>query len=157
MTEARVEKTNFDGCWEDICPHCGKEQIEHRSIIGELDGVKYEHRSPSEAEKEKILREHRRVVQTGKIIVFIGWILVPFVIMLLQQFILIFGWLAFTLGLLKLGLETIKYFDDPDKWIPGYKEKMEKERREKHYIYHCERNQTGFERLKLENLKNEES
>jgi len=156
MTEIRIERTNFDGSWDEVCPHCGKEQVEHRSIVGELDGVRYEHRLPCAPEKEKIQREHRRVVQTGKIIVFVGWILVPFVVMLLQQFISIFGWLAFALGIFKLGIETIKHFGNPDKWIPGHKAKMEKERKEKHWIYHCEQNPDGFERLKLENLKNEE-
>lgn len=102
-------------------------------------------------------REQRRVVRAGKIIVLIGWVLVPLAILVLQQFVSVIGWMGFTYGLFRLGIETIKYFGDPDKWIPGHKEKREKELKERHYIYHCERNPEGFERLKLENFQNEEA
>ena len=44
----------------------------------------------------------------------------------------IVGALAFGLSLVKLGFEFVKFFGNPDKWIPGHKERAEKQRRNDH-------------------------
>jgi hypothetical protein len=120
---------------------------------GPYDGVLYEHRMPCEPEKEKMRRERRRMVLTSKIIILIGWILVPLVYLLLQQFVAIVGWVAFGIGVLQLLIVTIKHFGNADKWIPGHKKRQEQKLKEAHYIYHCERNPEGFARLRAENFE----
>ena len=108
---------------------------------------------PCEPEKKKMQAEQRRVVLTGKFMILVGWILVPLVYLLLQQFVALVGWVAFGIGVLQLLVVTIKHFGNPYKWIPGYKKKKEKERKEAHFIYHCERNPEGFARLRAENFE----
>lgn len=151
-----MERTNFQGNWSDVCSYCGKQQEEHRTTYGPFNGVVYEHRMPCEPEREKMRREQRKMVFTTKIIILIGWILVPFVYLLLQQFVDLVGWLAFGIGVLQLCVVTIKYFGNPDWWIPGYKKKKARESEEAHWIYHCERNPAGFARLRAENFEREE-
>ena len=148
----RTERTNFEGSWSDVCPHCGKLQESHRVINGPFNGVTYEHRMPCESEKEKMRRHGRNVVLTGKLFVLIGWILIPLAYLLLQQFVTEVGWIAFGIGILQLGVVTIKYFGNPDRWIPGHKRKKEEEAKKAHFIYHCERNPEGFARLRHENF-----
>src|SRR5688500_9606477 len=97
-TIARTERTNFDGRWTDICPDCGNPQESHRTISGPYDGVVYEHRMPCESEKEKMRRKTRRAVRASKIIILIGWILVPLAYLMLQQFVAVVGWIAFGIG-----------------------------------------------------------
>ena len=111
---------------------------------------------PCEPEKEKMVIERRRMVLTGKIIILFLWILLPFAYLLLQQFVATVGWIAFAIGILQLCIVTIKFFGKPDRWIPGYKRKKEKELKEAHYVYHCERNPDGFARLRAENFEREE-
>jgi len=154
--QGKVERTNFEGSWNDVCQHCGKIQQEHRVTNGPYDSMLYEHRMPCEQEKEKIRREHSRMVLTAKTVILIGWVLVPFAYLLLQQFVTVVGWIAFSLGVLQLCVVTIKHFGNPDKWIPGHKAKMEKQRKAAHYIYHCERNPEGFARLRAENFERAE-
>jgi sarcosine oxidase delta subunit len=48
----RVERTNFEGDWSDICPYCGHKQEVHKEIAGEYKGVRYEHRMPCDAENQ---------------------------------------------------------------------------------------------------------
>ena len=151
-----MERTNFQGNWSEACPHCGKPQEEHRTTYGPLDGVMYEHRMPCEPEREKMRREQRKMVLTAKIIILIGWILVPLVYLLLQQFVAVVGWVAFGIGVLQLCVVTIKHFGNPERWIPGYKKKKERELEEAHWIYHCARNPAGFARLRAENFEREE-
>lgn len=152
----RTERTNFQGDWSDICPHCGKAHGDHRITHGPFDGVVYEHRMPCEPERQKMIRERRQMVTTAKIVILTGWILVPFVYLLLQQFVAMVGWIAFGIGVLQLCVVTIKHFGNPDRWIPGYKRKKERELQEAHWIYHCERNPHGFARLRAENFEREE-
>ena len=76
------------------------------------------------------------MVVAAKVIILIVWILVPFVYLLLQQFVAVVGWIAFGIGIFQLCLMTIKYFGNPDRWIPGYKNKRKKELQEAHWIYH---------------------
>jgi hypothetical protein len=149
----KTERTNFQGEWGSICPHCGGKEIEHRTTYGPIDDVLYEHRLPCEPEKDKMLREIRRKVRTTQAIVFIGWIFVPLVILVLGVTSPLIGWIAFTFAIWRIVVEAIKLFGNPDKWIPGHKEKMERERKMKHYFYHCEQNPEGFARLRAENFE----
>ena len=135
-----------------MCPHCGFKQETHRHIIGEVDGEILEHRMPCEPEKETLRRSWAARVRATKAIVLLFWILVPLAILVLEFTNPIVGVAAFVLSLLKLGVEFIKFFGNPDKWIPGHKAKAEKERRMAHYFYHCERNPEGFARLRAENF-----
>jgi hypothetical protein len=145
--ELRVERTNFeDGSWDDICSHCGQKQEVHRQIWGPDDGVLYEHRMPCEQEKATMQAERRKIV-------LVGWILLPLVWLLLQQFVAVVGWIAFGSGIIMLAITTVKHFGNPDKWIPGHKRKMDEEREHSHFIWHCKRNPEGFERLRTENFK----
>lgn len=64
-----IHRTNFDGDWNDECPHCGRKQKEHRKTYGPLDGVIHEHRLPCEPEKNKIQEKHRNIVRMGNWIV----------------------------------------------------------------------------------------
>ncbi len=153
----RIERSNFEGSWSDVCPHCGKVQIEHRVTHGPYDGVLYEHRMPCRPEQEKIRGAQRRTVVTIRVIILIGWMLVPFLYLLLQQFVAIVGWIAFGIGILQLCVVTIKLFGDPDRWIPGHKKKKTEELRNAHYIYHCEQNPDAFARLRAENFEREEN
>ena len=111
---------------------------------------------PCEAEQLKMHRHTRRLVSIGKLIVLVGWVLVPFVYLLLQQFVSVVGWIAFGIGLVQPSIETIKYFGNPDRWIPGHKKKKEEEARHAHFIYHCERIPEGFARLRQENFERTE-
>lgn len=149
----KTERTNFRGDWGSTCPHCGKKQIEHRTEYGPVNDILYEHRMPCGPEKDKLLRETRRKVQTIRVFVFIGWILVPLVILILGVTSALVGWIAFALGLCKVAVEGVKLFGNPDKWIPGHKEKAEREAKVKHYAYHCDRNPEGFARLRAENFR----
>ncbi len=151
----KTERTNFSGSWESICPHCGKKQVEHRTTNGPLTGVLYEHRLPCQPEIEKMMRERRRQVRGVKIIIFVGWILVPLMIAVLGLTSAVVGFIAFLAALAKVGIEGIKLFGNPDKLIPGYKKKKERELLERHYIYHCDRNPEGFARLRSENFGKE--
>jgi hypothetical protein len=151
-TQQRVERTNFDGEWSDKCPYCEQDQLSHRTTTGPVDGVIYEHRMPCEPERALITRQYRQRVIATKSFIFLGWILTPFALLLLQQFVSVVGWIAFGIGIFKLTITTIKHFGNPDKWIPGYTAKQERELRDRHYIYHCERNPEGFARLRSENF-----
>jgi len=151
-----TERTNFDGDWSEVCLHCAQPQAVHRIIHGPFDGVLYEHRMPCEAEKKKMHHQTRRVVQTGKLIVLVGWILVPLLYLLLQQFVAVIGWIAFGIGIVQLLIFTFKCFGNPDRWIPGHAKKKEEEARHAHFIYHCERNPEGFARLRHENFERTE-
>ena len=149
----KTERTNFQGDWGSTCQHCGKTQIEHRTEYGPVDGILYEHRMPCEPEKDKMHRETRRKVKTIRIIVFIGWIFVPLLILILGVTSAFVGWIAFGFGLCKVAIEGVKLFGNPDKWIPGHKEKREREAKIRHYTYHCDRNPEGFIRLRAENFR----
>jgi len=149
----KTERTNFQGDWDSICPYCGAKQSEHRTEYGPVNDVLYEHRMPCECEKQKMRRETRRKVQTVRAIIFLGWILIPLAILILGVTSPLVGWLAFAFGLCKVAIEGVKLFGNPDKWIPGHKEKKEREAKIKHYAYHCDRNPEGFIRLRAENFK----
>jgi hypothetical protein len=149
----KSERTNFEGDWNDICPHCGKKQLEHRTEFGPHNDVLYEHRMPCEPEKHMMRRATRQKVQTIRVLVFVGWILVPLVILVLGVTNALVGWIAFAFGLYKVAVESVKLFGNPDQWLPGHKAKREREARIRHYTYHCERNPEGFARLRAENFQ----
>jgi len=66
------------------------------------------------------------------------------------------GLLLFISSLIKITIEGIKFFGNPEKWIPGYKEAQEKERKKELYFYHCEKNPNGFRNIFIENLSDDD-
>jgi hypothetical protein len=151
MDALKTRSTNFSGSWDEVCPHCGQKQETHRQIIGEVDGEVLERRKPCAPERERIRQHWSARVRATKIAVLIFWVLVPLAILILEFTNPLVGAVAFGLSLLKLGVEAIKFFGNPDKWIPGHRQKAERQRRMEHYVYHCERNPEGFARLRAEN------
>lgn len=152
----KVERTNFNGDWDDLCPYCGETQGKHKEIIGEYKDVRYEHRLPCEAEKLRIRKETRAQARTLKTFIFLGWILVPLLIALFGFASVLIGTILFVISLFKIAWTGLELYGKPEKWLRGYKSKIEKERKMKHYYYHCERNPNGFRSLFLENLEDEE-
>jgi hypothetical protein len=124
--------------------------------LGEFEGEILEHRMPCESERDKLRRAAVARVRAGNLIVLVFWILVPLVILVLEFTSPIVGAFAFGLSLVKLGIEFVKFFGNPDEWIPGHKAKAEKQRRIDHFVYHCERNPKGFARLVAENFERDE-
>lgn len=59
----KIERTNFEGDWNEMCPHCGEIQGSHRSIVGEYKGVRYEHRLPCEEERKKMTEDRAKLVK----------------------------------------------------------------------------------------------
>ncbi len=88
-----IKYTNYDGDWEESCPHCGKPQKEHQVNIGEHEGVRYIHRQPCEEEQHHIRKEAvKRGIVTRIIIQVYGicsylWGKIPFK----EEIKLIFG------------------------------------------------------------------
>jgi hypothetical protein len=151
----RRRATNFSGRWDDVCPHCGLQQETHRTLLGEVEGELLEHRRPCEPEKAILRRESVRLVRTANLLAFLFWVVVPFVIIVLEETNPLVARFALVYALFKLGVEGLKLFGTP-KWIPGHKARTERERRMEHYFYHCERNPEGFARLRAENFAREE-
>ena len=151
MDSLPTHATNFSGSWDENCPYCGQKQETHRQVVGEFDGEMVVRRRPCEPEREEVRRRWRSRVRATNVAVLIFWVLVPLAILILEFTNPIVGAVAFGVALLKLGVECIKFFGDPDKWIPGHKQKVETQRRMEHYFYHCERNPEGFARLRAEN------
>lgn len=150
-------ESNFDGDWKEICKYCGKPHEEHKSDLGVYEGVHYLHRTPCKQEQDAIIRKRQKEVLTLKGIMLFGWVLVPLFITIVGFANFWVGLLLFIISIGKIGIEYVKLFGNADKWVPGRKEKMEKERKMKHYYYHCERNPEGFQKLFIENLADEES
>lgn len=135
MNSSNSRATNFTGSWDEVCPHCGSKQETHRQILGDFDGEILEHRMPCEPEKETLRRKAVARVRTAKVIILIFWILLPLSILILEFMSPIVGAVAFGLSLIKLGIEVVKFFGNPDKWIPGHKANAEKQRRMDHYFF----------------------
>lgn len=144
----------FLGKWHEVCAHCGKSQQEHREQV-ETSSQTIEWRKPCEAEKALMQRSGQRRVKMGKAIVFVGWILIPLAIAVLGFTSAIVGACGFAISLIKVFVEGVKLYGNPDKWLPGHKAKMEKQRKMAHYYWHCERNPVGFAKIKNENLERE--
>lgn len=152
-----TERTNFTGSWDDVCLHCGKSQRDHRVIVGEHDGIQYEHRMPCQQQKDIMARKtifSLRVLQAISLVV---WVVVPLAIAVLGFTSYIIGVVLFLYSLFKIAVQAIKLFGNPDKWIPGHKEKKERDLKMANYFYHCEKNPEGFLRLKVENFDKEET
>ena len=49
--------TNFDGDWDQPCPHCGEPHRVHQVNMGEHEGVTYIHRQPCEKQKHQISKD----------------------------------------------------------------------------------------------------
>jgi hypothetical protein len=148
--------SNFEGDWNDICEFCGKPQEEHKIDLGVYEGTHYVHRKPCAPEQEQIKRKWRNRALTIKGFVLFGWVLIPLFIAIVGFANFWVGLLLFIISLAKIAVEYVKLFGNADKWIPGHKERMEKERKMKHYYYHCEKNPDGFRKIFIENLADEE-
>ena len=144
-------ETDFEGNWDDTCHFCGKPQREHRQTEGPINDTIYEYRMPCQPEKDAMRRNTRKIVKTTKAFVLVIWVLIPLALLLITL-IPLFGWIAFAISLGTLAFEVFKIYSDADKWIPGHKQK-EEELKQRHYIYHCERNPEGFARLRAENFR----
>ena len=103
-----------------------------------------------------MLRESKGRVYSIKAFIFAGWVLIPLIITVLGFADPIVGAILFAISIFKIAMTFIKHFGNPNKWIPGHKEKAEKERKMRHYYHHCELNPEAFTRLKLANFANEE-
>lgn len=78
----------------------------------------------------------------------------------LSIIIAFFGWQSYWVGALAFGYSVYKTLDRALKKL-GVKtkkqiEKDEKERKMRHYYYHCERNPVGFAKLRAENIEKDE-
>jgi hypothetical protein len=154
---AEIIRLNFeDGNWDDSCSFCGNKQLDHRVLQGPSGGVQFEYREPCKPEKNKMRREQVQRVRMINAIVFLCYVAVPLLIILLQQFWAVLGWVAFAYSIFRLGIKCVELFGNADKWIPGHKEKNKKESDERHWIHHCRKNPDGFLRLKLENFEREQ-
>jgi hypothetical protein len=102
------------------------------------------------------LKTWNRGIRLIKFILFVLYILVPTAIILSGIIFPGFGILLAIYALFQVGITSIILFGDPEKWIPGHANKAEKKRKMEHYYYHCERNPEGFNRIFIENLKNDE-
>ena len=152
----KIKRINYTGSWDDICPYCKQKQENHKICYPESEDVIIEHRMPCKEEQEKITREYKTRANTARIFSLILWIIIPLAIIILGFTSFYIGLSLFIISLLKLFVTYIKLFGNPERWIPGYKEKTEKRRKMEHYYYHCELNPDGFTKLKLENFEKEE-
>lgn len=82
------------------------------------------------------------------------WILVPLAIELLGATSKIVGLLILAYSIFKAGQALLRLFGfiKPSK---SHADKQEKERKMRHYYYHCEKNPDGFRRLMMENFEKE--
>src|ERR1051325_7675789 len=142
--------SNFAGNWDDICLYCGRPHREH--ILKDHPDPNWKHRMPCEEQKEAMRREWKRNVTTANILVLVGWVIVPLIIGILGFASVWIGVFLFVLSLGKIGWRLVEFYGTPEKWVPGYKEKQERDLKMRHYFYHCERNPEGFVRLKMENF-----
>jgi hypothetical protein len=144
--------------WSGICSFCGEDQSSHRTLDGPYEGELLESRKPCEPEVAAITRHHRNIVSAQKWTYFSGWVLFPFLILFIHE-IEIIALIALVFACLKFIWETVKVFGRPRKWFPAYGRWIEAKEaeslRKRHFIYHCERNPEGFERLRAENFAKE--
>jgi len=147
--------SNFDGDWNSICKYCNSPHEEH--IWREHPDPNYLYRMPCEKQKEVMIKSNNRINRFITSFIFIGWILIPLIIAILGFAAPIIGAILLVISIFKICFTAIKFYGKPETWIPGYKEKVEKESKMEHYFHHCEENPEAFERLKLENLKRDGS
>ena len=146
--------SNFEGDWDDTCQYCKRSHREH--INPNLPIPNYKHRMPCEEQKAAIRANHNRQVCTVKGIIFVGWVLIPLIIAILGFTSPVVGGILLAISVFKIGVAAIKHIGNPDKWIPGYTEKVKKERDMEHYYYHCEKQPEAFKRLKHGNFRIED-
>jgi len=149
-------QSNYEGCWNDICAFCGEPQENHKVDNGVYNGTHYIHRMTCKPERSVIIKNKQREVRLIKGLILFGWILVPLFIATVGFANFSVGLLLFIISLIKIAIEYVKFFGNPEKWIPGFKEKEDKERKMKHYFYHCEKNPDGFRKLFIDNLSDED-
>jgi hypothetical protein len=146
--------SNFAGDWDALCQYCGRPHREH--IWKDHPDPAYKQRIPCAEQKRAIAAEQRSIVRTGKAVVVFGWVVVPLAILIAGFANWWVGLVFFLFSLGKLGWRLVETFGSPEKWVPGYKARQEKELKHRHFIYHCERNPEGFARLKSENLERQD-
>lgn len=80
----KIKFTNYDGDWDQNCPHCGKPQLDHQVNLGELEGVRYIHKHPCSEEQHNIRKKWvKRSIATRTIFLIYDiykyiWDLIPF-------------------------------------------------------------------------------
>jgi hypothetical protein len=80
----KIQNTNFDGEWSELCPFCKKPQHEHRVDSGRIGQIRYFHRMPCEPEQYEIRKKVLNKANTLRIIIVVYdilkylWGLIPF-------------------------------------------------------------------------------
>jgi hypothetical protein len=110
---------------------------------------------PCDAQKQAIDAEQKSIIRSGKAIYLVGWVAIPLAILVAGFANWWVGFAFFLITLGKIGWRLVESFGSPEKWVPGYRERQEKELRNRHFIYHCERNPESFARLRAENFEME--
>lgn len=102
------------------------------------------------------IAEHRKIVRTGWIIVFVWAVIVPALIAVLGFFNLFWvGILGFLYSLYKAMRKALEMFGVVEK-SRATKEKEAENLQMRHHHYHCTRNPKGFIRLRNENFQEDE-
>ena len=80
----KIENTNYEGDWNDVCEFCGKKQNEHKIELGKNEDTLYYHRQPCEEEQYQIIKKYvyRGIITKSIILIYdIGiyvWNRIPF-------------------------------------------------------------------------------
>jgi hypothetical protein len=142
--------SNFSGDWDELCQYCGRPHREH--IWKENPDPAYKQRIPCAQQKRAIRAEQKSTVRWGNAIYLAGWVLVPLGIAIAGFANWWVGFAFFLISLCQIGWRLVQAYGSPERWVPGYKDRQEKELKMRHYYYHCDRNPDGFARLKTENF-----
>jgi len=109
--------------------------------------------------KDKVdanIAEHRRIVRTGWIIVFVWAVIVPALIAVLGFFnLFLVGVLGFLYSLYKALRKALEMFGVVEK-SSATREKEAENLQVRHHHYHCNRNPEGFIRLRNQNFQKDE-
>jgi hypothetical protein len=134
-----------------LCQYCGRPHREH--IWTEHPDPTFKHRMPCAPQKQAMAAEQRSTIRWATAIYLAGWVAVPLAIAVAGFANWWVGFAFFLIALCKIGWRLVERFGSPEKWVPGYKERQEKELKTRHYFYDCERNPDGFARLRTENFE----
>ncbi len=104
---------------------------------------------------EKELRRTKSAMRLSIWLLILWLVVVPVAIELLGMANPLVGTMVLGYSLWKAFVQLMKLLG---RWPVGWHERgrLERERRMKHYFWHCERNPEGFQRLKIENFDREE-
>lgn len=142
---------------ETVCKWGGYEDDELPSVQFEAEyqnGVYGD--LPSRLKSEVRQEAYRQVRRTGRGIRIAVFLLVG-VPVLIELLSLGLDWLGYLLSAVSISLGLYKLGKTMGWWKPTARalEEAEKERKMKHYYYHCELNPDGFNRLKADNFERE--